>query len=333
MSIRNDWQTWGRLHCGAPGSMLCLARSRRWRLLALLSENYMDVSSEPSRSPLQWIILFLLVVVLPLAIGLYLAPRLLPDPQVGIIRLSYEIDSLSAYEITEQLAYARDDPAIKSVVLIINSPGGSAAFSEELFLDVLSTRQELPVLASIDLLAASGAYYMAAAADEIYAKPTSSVGSVGVIASLPGDVFIEEDLLTTGPYKSFGGTRDGFMRQIERAKFAFLEAVAAGRGDRLTIGLDALSRAEIYTGVQALEMGLVDGLAASETVVQRAAALAGLRDYEAVELYPLTFEIDAIPLPAITYRPEPVDEARLWAAPSNLAPGVYHRYISPAGSS
>ncbi|HQF69890.1 MAG TPA: S49 family peptidase, partial [Promineifilum sp.] len=128
-------------------------------------------------SPLRVVLTFLLIVVLPLAIGLFAAARLTPRPQIGIIRLSYDINSQTAYEIGEQLRTARQNPAIKGVVLVINSPGGSAAFSEELFLDVLDTRRELPVVASIDLLAASGAYYMAAAANEIYAKPTSSVGS------------------------------------------------------------------------------------------------------------------------------------------------------------
>lgn len=287
-------------------------------------------SNRSQRSPWSVALIGLLIILLPLAVGIVLAGRLIPRPQVGIIRLSYEIGSQSTYEITEQLKYARDNPAIKAVVVVMNSPGGSAAFSEELFLDVLRTRQELPVVVSIDLLAASGAYYMAAAADEIYAKPTSNVGSVGVIASLPGDVFIEEDLLTTGPYKAFGGTRDGYVRQIERAKFAFLDAVRVGRGERLAIDLDDLSRAEIYTGIQALDYGLIDGLGSGEEAIGRAAELAGLRDYETVELYPLTFETDFIPLPQFRYQPEPVDEGRLWAAPTNLAPGIYYRHIEPA---
>jgi hypothetical protein len=169
----------------------------------------MDEYDDSTPSPLRTALTVLLIVLVPLALGIFLAGRLLPRPQVGIVRLSYDIGSLSTYEIAEQLRVARENPAIQAVVVIINSPGGSAAFSEELFLDVLDTRRDLPVVASIDLLAASGAYYMAAAANEIYAKPTSAVGSVGVIATLPGDVYIEEDLLTTGPYKAFGGTRDG----------------------------------------------------------------------------------------------------------------------------
>ncbi len=292
----------------------------------------------PERSPLRLIAAVLLVIILPLALGLFLAPRLVPQPKIGVVRLSYDIASLTTYEITEQLAYARQDPAIKAAVIIINSPGGSAAFSEELFLDVLETRRDMPVVASVDLVAASGAYYMAAAADEIYAKPTSSVGSIGVIASLPGEVFIEEDLLTTGPYKAFGGTRDGYTRQIERAKFAFLQAVSTGRGERLQADLETLSRAEIYTGVQALEMGLVDGMEASDGAIRRAAELAGVRDYEVVELYPLTFDTEFIPLPlfgvsgdaaaaANRYQPAPIDPAKLWAAPVELPPGIYYRYM------
>lgn len=280
------------------------------------------------RSPLRLIAIFLLVIVLPLAIGLLAASRLVQKPRIGIVRLSTDIDGVSAFEITEQLAYARNDKSIRAVVLVVNSPGGSAAFSEELYLDVLNTRADMPVVASIDLLAASGAYYMAAAADEIYAKPTSSVGSIGVIAFLPGDVFIEEEQMTTGPYKSFGSTRDLFTRQMERAKFAFLEAVAHGRGDRLNAELDFLSRAEIFTGVQALEYGLVDALVSGDEAIGMAAELAGVKSYDVVELYPLTFDTETTSF--VRYQPAPIDVQALWSAPANLAPGLYYRYVVPS---
>lgn len=284
-------------------------------------------ATDSTRSPLQLILLLLLVVLLPLLLGLYAAPRLVPKPQVGVIRLNYDIFSETTFQITEQLAYARENDEIKAVVLVINSPGGSAAYSEELYLDVLDTRRELPVVATIDLVAASGAYYMAAAADEIYAKPTSSVGSIGVIAVLPGEVYIEEDLLTTGPYKAFGGTRDGSIRQIERAKFAFLEAIRNGRQDLLTISTEDLSRAEIYTGVQALEYGLIDGLLSTEEAIARAAELAGLGNFDVVELYPLTFDTGG---GAAAYQPAPIDEAQLWMPPTNFPPGLYYRFVAPS---
>lgn len=281
--------------------------------------------TDPGRSPSRIILMLLLIIVVPLAAGLYLAPRIVLKPQVGVVRLNYDIFSETTFQITEQLAHARNDPAVKAVVLIINSPGGSAAYSEELYLDVLQTRETMPVVASVELVAASGAYYMAAAADEIYAKPTSNVGSIGVISFLPGEVFIEEQVLTTGPYKAFGGTRDGTIRQIERAKFSFLEAIENGRGEALTIDPDFLPRAEIYTGVQALEFGLVDELGSNDEAIRRAAALAGLRDYDVVELFPIVFADEGYS--PVTYRPPAIDAERLWAPPTDLPPGLYYRHI------
>ncbi len=283
-------------------------------------------SENGSRSPLRFLLTIFFITIVPLAIGLYLAPQLIPQPQVGVIRLSGDIYSYSTYEVVEQLAYARQHPSVKAVVLVINSPGGSASHSEELFLAVLNARQDMPVVASVDVVAASGAYYMAVAADEIYAKPTSFVGSVGVIASLPGDVFIEDDLLTSGPYKGFGGTRDGTVRQIEQAKFSFLEAVRVGRGERLDMGLDVLSRAEVYSGVQSLRFGLVDGLAATDEAIRRAAELAGLARYEVVELYPLALGDETA---VYTFRPPALDPDQLWANPTNLPTGIYYRYLAP----
>jgi protease-4 len=288
----------------------------------------MAEDSGRDRSPLRLILTILFVAILPLAVGLYLAPRLVPKPKVGLIRLNYEIFSDTALEMAQQLEYARNDPAIEAVVLIINSPGGSAAFSEELYLDVLNTRQQMPVVATIDLLAASGAFYIASAADQIYAKPTSSVGSIGVITSLPGAVFIEEDVLTTGPYKAFGGTRDSFTRQAERAKYAFLQAVVTGREGRLEVDPAELSRAEIYSGVQAMEFGLVDGLISTDEAIKEAAALAGLSDYEVAELLPLALDSETDTTASFArYQPPAVDIERLWAPPSDLPPGLYYLYI------
>ena len=100
---------------------------------------------ERRRSPLQMIMTFLGIVVLPLVLGLYLAPRLVPEPKIGVIHLNNDIFVESAAEVAAQLAYAREDPAFKAVVLAVNSPGGSAAYSEELFLDVLQQRNQSPV--------------------------------------------------------------------------------------------------------------------------------------------------------------------------------------------
>ncbi|WP_420642274.1 S49 family peptidase [Candidatus Leptofilum sp.] len=278
------------------------------------------------RSPLRLILLFLIVIVVPLAVGLFMAPRLVPKPQIGVIRLNYEISNATAFEFREQLLFARSDPAIEAVVIVINSPGGTASDSEDLYMDVLAARQDLPVVSTVDFLAASGAYYIAAATDAIYAKPGSAIGSIGVISSLPDAPFLEEEVLTTGPYKSFGGTRDGFVRRAETLKFAFLQAVANGRADRLNADLDLLSRAEIFDGVRALELGLIDGLVSTSEAFDKAGELAGIRNYEIVELYPLTFG-DNGPLGFTNYQVPVIDQEKLWAAPVDLPPGLYYRYI------
>jgi protease-4 len=299
-------------------------------------ENMMEVEKNGSelspRSPLGIIMTFLVIIVIPLVIGLFLAPRIIAEPKIGLVHLNYDIDAPMVQEMLDQLAYAREDDAIKAIVMVVNSPGGSAAYSEELFLDILNTRRQKPVIATVDLLAASGAYYAAAAADEIYAKPTSSIGSIGVIAVLPGPVFIDEDLLTTGPYKAFGGTRDSFMRQMEISKLTFLEAVEAGRGDRLVVEPALLSRAEIFNGSQAEAMGLVDGLLASDEAIQRAAELAGIKNYQVVELSSLVSVDDEDSDDEQTQvEAAAVDPRRLWATPKNLPAGIYYRYIVPPG--
>jgi protease-4 len=278
------------------------------------------------RSPLRLILLFLIVIVVPLALGLYLAPRVVPRPQIGVIRLNYEISNATAFEFREQLAYARNDPAIQAVVIIINSPGGTASDSEDLYLDVLDARKDIPVVATVDFLAASGAYYIAAATDAIYAKPGSAIGSIGVISSLPDAPFLEEEILTTGPYKSFGGTQDGYVRRAETLKFAFLQAVANGRAERLKADLDLLSRAEIFGGVQALEMGLIDGIISTSEAFDKAAELAGIRGYEVVELYPLTFG-EGGPVSFGTYQVPAIDQEKLWATPADLPPGIYYLHM------
>ncbi len=287
-------------------------------------------NGRPANSPLGILMTILLIIIIPLALGLFLAPRLVSEPKIGVVRLNYDIVGLTVQDMLTQLAFAREDDSIKAVVMYVNSPGGSAAYSEELFLDILNTREEKPVIATVDLLAASGAYYAAAAADEIYAKPTSSIGSIGVIAVLPGPVFIDEDLLTTGPYKAFGGTRDSFMRQMEISKNAFLEAVQIGRGERLKVEPALLSRAEIFSGAQAEAMGLVDGLLSGDEAIQRAAELAGIKNYQVVELSELAFPDEKNDERAQEiHRSAVIDPRRLWAAPNDLAAGLYYRYIVP----
>ena len=80
-----------------------------------------------NRSPLRTILSIVVIIIIPLLIGLYIAPRVVPAPKIGIIRLYYDINPVTAFEFREQLDYARNDPSIDAVVLVVNSPGGTAS--------------------------------------------------------------------------------------------------------------------------------------------------------------------------------------------------------------
>jgi protease-4 len=120
------------------------------------------------------------------------------------------------------------------------------------------------------------------------------------------------------------------MRQMEISKNAFLEAVQIGRGERLKVEPALLSRAEIFSGAQAEAMGLVDGLLSGDEAIQRAAELAGIKNYQVVELSELAFPDEKNDDGAQEiHRSSVVDPRRLWAAPNDLPAGLYYRYIVP----
>jgi len=268
----------------------------------------------------------LLLVVLPLILGAVMAPRVVPTPKVGVIRFWTDIWYWTAQDAIEQLAMARSDPSIKAVVIIVDSPGGEVSSSEDLYLSILHTREEMPVVVTVDYLAASGAYLLSVAADEIYAKPTSLVGNIGVIGYVSIAPYIDEELLTTGPYKAFGGTEAGRVQQMEVAKESFLAAVEAGRADRLKVSSDYLSRGEIFSGVQALELGMIDGTISTDEATARAAELAEIRNYETVDLWELTFP-DRPPYIEYFFFGSDVDNSTNWTAVEDLPPGLYYRYV------
>lgn len=226
-------------------------------------------------------------VLLPLAAGLLLAIYAVPVPQVAVIRFQGVIWEESLPYVAEMLQHAADDRTIRAVVLALDSPGGDVTATEELYFRLLDLRRTKPLVVTIDYLAASGGYYLAAAGDHIYAKPASLVGNVGVITFLPSvdeQRVTDEDYISTGPYKFSGGSRGDYVLQIELAKLAFLEAVYSQRGEMLQVERDQLASGEVFMGLQALRMGLVDDLGANSEAVKKAAELAHLRAYRVVEL-------------------------------------------------
>jgi protease-4 len=226
-------------------------------------------------------------VLLPLGAGVLLAVYAVPVPRVAVIRFRGVIWDESVPYLAEMLERAADDRSIRAVVLELDSPGGDVTATEELYFRLLDLRRSKPLVVAVDYVAASGGYYLAAAGDDIYAKPASLVGNVGVITFLPSideQRVTDEDYIATGPYKFSGGSRGDYVLQIELAKLGFLEAVYSQRVEKLEVEPDQLASGEVYMGLQALQAGLIDELGSNSEAVKRAAELADLRAYEVVDL-------------------------------------------------
>lgn len=199
----------------------------------------------------------------------------------GVIAASEEA---SADFLVTGLRAAFKADGTKAVVLRINSPGGSPVQSGYVYDEIKRLRglyPEIPLYAVISDIGASGAYYIAAAADEIYADKASLVGSIGVVASGFGFVNtmeklgVERRLYTSGAHKAF---LDPFSEEkdsevqfwnsvLNQTHEQFIAKVKEGRGDRLHIDEDTFSGL-IWNGEQALEKGFIDGLGSAGYVAR-----------------------------------------------------------------
>jgi len=190
----------------------------------------------------------------------------------------------TAARVTEILDRARQDDEVAAVLLRIDSPGGTATESEQVYEEILRFKQErgIPVHAQFLGTAASGAYYVAMAADEIQAHPTTVTGSIGVIftsvsfAGLMEKLGIEDQTLTGGEYKDAGSPLRR-LSDTERAQLQsivddlharFREIVARGRPKLSRDEVGALATGRVYSAPQALENGLVDRIGSLSDAVR-----------------------------------------------------------------
>ena len=190
----------------------------------------------------------------------------------------------SAEDISDALKDAFENPQSKAVILAINSPGGSPVQAGQVYrtIDRLKTKHGKKVYAVISDVGASGAYFIAAAADEIYADPASIVGSIGVISQSVGveglmdKLGVEGRTFKSGKYKDFlSPTKplqpdevahmDSVLNDVHQQ---FIDAVKAGRGDRLVDPeANNVFTGLFWSGQQAEKLGLVDGLASVRELV------------------------------------------------------------------
>jgi protease-4 len=196
-------------------------------------------------------------------------------PSLGDRIAVIDIDGviLSADSTVDQLRRFNDDSSVKAIVLHIDSPGGAAAPSQEIYHEVRRIREQKkkPIVASVESVGASGAYYIASACDRIYANEASIVGSIGVIMEWTnyGDLLkwakLKSEILKAGALKDAGSpTRD--LTPVERQYFQglvdnmhsqFIHDVAVGRGIKET-DLHAIATGQVWTGQQAIGLHLID---------------------------------------------------------------------------
>jgi len=227
------------------------------------------------------IFLFIISVV----IGIVLFKVLIGVPRVGVITLDtpFLVESTKD-DIIKMIRFAEDEPSIKAVNIVMDSPGGEVSKIEEIYLEVLKLRAKKPVVVSVDSSALSGGYYVSSAADFIYVKPSSEIGSIGVISSLPDAWRPDSEQITTGPFKASGKSRKSYAFQVEAIKHAFLEAVTSQRGDKLHIDPERLSTAEIFLGLEGVKYGLADAIGTDSDAVRKAASIAGISNYDTLDI-------------------------------------------------
>ncbi|GGH14060.1 signal peptide peptidase SppA [Sphingobacterium alkalisoli] len=202
-------------------------------------------------------------------------------------------------KLSRQLRKLRKDDDIKAVVLRVNSPGGSALASDIIWREVELTRKVKPVMVSMGDYAASGGYYIAAAADSIFAEKGTLTGSIGVFGMIPNfkgllndKLGIHIDEVSTGKFSNLMSDMDRPMTaeersivqlEVDRIYNTFMKRVADGR--KISVQrVDSIGQGRVWTGNQALELGLVDKIGNVQRAVQAAAYKAKLADYAIVEL-------------------------------------------------
>jgi protease IV len=209
--------------------------------------------------------------------------------RIGVVDLDGVI--LSPQPVVGQLKKFADDSSIKAIILHVNSPGGGVAASEEIYREVKRVRaqKKKKVVVSIETVGASGAFYVASAADKIYANQGSIVGSIGVIAQWVnyGDLLkwakLKDVVIKTGEFKDTGNpARDltpaeqAYMQSLIDNMFGqFIQAVSDGRGLRYD-DVKAIANGKVWTGEQAKSMKLIDSIGDFEKVVDDTAKSVGI---------------------------------------------------------
>lgn len=277
-----------------------------------------------------------ILVIVALVAGQLVAQQIIPQPVIALVDIFGPVDPYYRANYQARFDYIDSHPEIAAVVLLIDSPGGEASVSEELYYAAARLRERMPVIASITRLGASGAYYAAMGANYVMTKPGANVGSIGVITlvSPPGE--LDTAMLASGPFKASGFSPVQLARSLDHVKDYFAGVVYAERllaWERWHSGAgafpqtrDSLATGRIWSGAAALEAGIVDGFGSTSDAIALAAEMAGLRNYEVRYLdydfmiaqgYTIVYEPDT--MPTIN---ETLERIHDW-------PGYWYLYVPP----
>lgn len=208
-------------------------------------------------------------------------------------------EQIGSDRISKAIRTAREDEKVKAVVLRVNSPGGSALASDVIWREVVLTKAIKPIIVSMGDLAASGGYYISAAADSIFAQPNTITGSIGVFGIIPNfqrffndKLGVTFDVVKTAEFADLGAfdrplttqEQSIIQQNVNKIYHTFTQNVADGRKKERSY-IDSIGQGRVWTGAQAIELGLVDRIGGIEDAIKSAAKMANIQEYSLVN-YP-----------------------------------------------
>lgn len=201
-------------------------------------------------------------------------------------------EGINSEKVIKDLRKLKDDDDVKAVVLRVNSPGGSAYGSEQIWYAISQLKEKKPVIVSMGDYAASGGYYISCNADTIVAEPTTLTGSIGIFGMVPNfqavtkKIGVNIDIEKTNSLADMGSgfrpmteTEKALMQKtVEQGYDLFTTRCAEGRG-MTQEQIDAIGQGRVWTGTMALERGLVDVLGGLDDAIEIAVEKAGIEQY------------------------------------------------------
>ncbi|VFB14319.1 signal peptide peptidase SppA [Bacteroides heparinolyticus] len=216
----------------------------------------------------------------------------------GVSSSATDGKGIDSKKVIKDLRKLKDDEDVKAVVLRVNSPGGSAFGSEQIWYAISELKKKKPVIVSMGEYAASGGYYISCNADTIVAEPTTLTGSIGIFGMFPNTkgladkIGVSIDVVKTNQYADFGtltrpmndGEKSLMQMHVNQGYDLFLTRCADGRGINKE-DLDKIAQGRVWTGSKAKELGLVDELGGLDKALEIAIAKAKVEAYTVIS-YP-----------------------------------------------